>query len=93
MKNTKIDAPLLLEAKLEEICTITIAVISNNKEAQITRIVERDKIDINHAKARISAQHENDFYSLNTDYTIINDDKILDLESQIGNILKNIMQI
>ena len=83
-----IDAPLLFEANAQNMCDITIAVISQNKEAQINRIVKRDGIDKPHAIARINAQKSNEFYMNKCNYTIINDDKLLDLESQINNIFK-----
>ena len=83
-----IDAPLLFEANLENLCDITIAVISKNKDAQINRIIKRDNIDRSHAIARINAQKSNEFYINKCNYTVINDDKALDLEKQIDNILK-----
>ena len=83
-----IDAPLLFEANLENLCDITIAVISKSKDAQINRIIKRDNIDRSHAIARINAQKSNEFYINKCNYTVINDDKALDLEKQIDNILK-----
>ena len=79
---------MLFEAKLEKICNITIAVISKNKEAQINRIMKRDGIEKSHATARINAQKSNEFYTNKCTYTIINDDKVLDLESQVNNIFR-----
>ena len=83
-----IDAPLLFEANAQNMCDITIAVISQNKETQINRIINRDNIDKSHAIARINAQKSNDFYINKCNYTIINDNKLLDLETQIDYILK-----
>ncbi len=83
-----IDAPLLFEANLENLCDITIAVISKNKDAQINRIIKRDNIDRSHAIARINAQKSNEFYMNKCNYTIINDNPLLNLESQINNIFK-----
>ncbi len=83
-----IDAPLLFEANTQNMCDITIAVISQNKENQINRIVNRDNIDKSHAIARINAQKSNEFYMNKCNYTIINDNKLLDLEAQIDNIFK-----
>ena len=83
-----IDAPLLFEANAQNMCNITIAVISQNKETQINRIINRDNIDKSHAIARINAQKSNDFYINKCNYTIINDNKLLDLETQIDYILK-----
>ena len=83
-----IDAPLLFEANAQNMCDITIAVISQNKEAQINRIIKRDNIDKSHAIARLNAQKSNEFYINKCNYTIINDNKLLDLETQIDNILR-----
>lgn len=66
-----IDAPLLIESKLNEICDIVIAVISN-KEEQIKRICNRDNIKEENAKIRLEAQKDNEFYKINADYIIEN---------------------
>ena len=87
-----IDAPLLIEAKLGNICDTTIAVISKNRGAQIERILKRDNIDKNVAIARINAQKENEFYVQNCDYEIVNDGDIVDLEKQIKEILNRLMK-
>ncbi|MBR1803216.1 MAG: dephospho-CoA kinase [Clostridia bacterium] len=82
-----IDAPLLLEAELERICNYTIAVIANNKEIQLQRMMERDKINKNHAIARLTAQHENEYYIAKCDYCIWNDNDLKDLEEQLKKIM------
>ena len=79
-----IDAPLLLEANLQEICDKTIAVISEDRNLQIKRIIKRDNIDKEHAIARLNAQHLNEFYIQNCDNTLINDET---LEQQIEKLL------
>ena len=79
-----IDAPLLLEANLQEICDKTIAVISEDRDLQIQRIIKRDNIDKEHAIARLNAQHPNEFYIQNCDDTLINDET---LEQQIEKLL------
>ena len=66
-----IDAPLLIESKLNEICNVVIAVISN-KEEQMKRICNRDNIEENDAKLRIEAQKDNEFYKKNADYVVEN---------------------
>lgn len=82
-----IDAPLLFEAGLDKICDITIAVISEDREVQINRIIERDNIDREHALARLNAQHSNEFYSKKCEYTLINNEN---LEEQIEKIVSKI---
>lgn len=79
-----IDAPLLLEANLQEICDKTIAVISEDRDLQIQRIIKRDNIDKEHAIARLNAQHPNEFYMKNCDDTLINNET---LEKQIEKLL------
>lgn len=76
VKNSKeeyiiIDAPLLIESKLNEICDTIIAVISN-KEEQVKRISKRDNIEEKNAKLRLDAQKDNKFYKLNADYIVEN---------------------
>ena len=83
-----IDAPLLIEADMKKLCDTTIAVVSEDKEIQIQRIIERDKIDREHAIARLGAQHPNEFYTENCEYTIVNNEK---LEEQIKNVIEKIM--
>lgn len=82
-----IDAPLLIEAKMQYLCDKTIAVVSEDKNIQIQRIIERDNIDKEHAIARLNAQHSNEFYIQKCDYTLINDKT---LEEQIDKIVKTI---
>ena len=81
-----IDAPLLLEANLQEICDKTIAVISKDRNLQIKRIIKRDNIDKEHAIARLNAQDPNEFYIQNCDNTLINDET---LEQQIEKLLSS----
>lgn len=88
-----IDAPLLFEAKLEEFCNFTIAVIAQNKEMQLQRIMKRDGIEEAHAKQRIAAQPENEYYISKCDYQIINDNKLEDMEAQIDRTIKKILKI
>ena len=82
-----IDAPLLIEAQIQQLCDVTIAVVSENREIQLQRIIKRDKIDRAHAVSRLESQHENEFYISHSDYTIINNEN---LELQISEVLKKI---
>lgn len=72
-----IDAPLLIESKLNEICDIVIAVISE-KEEQVKRICKRDNIEKKEAKIRLGAQRDNEFYKTNADYIVENNGGIYD---------------
>ena len=74
-----IDAPLLFESKLNELCEYIITVISN-KTKQIERICQRDFITEEQAKLRLGAQEENDFYIKQSNYVIVNEGEIEKIE-------------
>ena len=89
-----IDAPLLLEAKLDKYCDYTIAVLAP-EVLKIRRICKRDNISEEVAKSRLSIQQTDEFYEKNSDYIIINDENtgIDILKNKIFEIInKNIVE-
>ena len=84
-----IDAPLLFEAKLESLCQFVIAVVSDNRELQVQRIIQRDGITKEQAVARLNAQKLNEFYTIRSKYVIVNNGELKKVERQIEKILKN----
>lgn len=87
--NTKklivIDAPLLFESNLNQICDFVICIISDN-ETKLKRICKRDNIDIEIAIKRLTAQKQDEFYKENSDYIIDNNNEIKDMEKQLEKI-------
>ena len=83
-KTVVIDAPLLIESGLNEICDIVISVIAD-EDVKINRICKRDNLDKNLAKARIDSQHNDEFYIKNSNYVIVNNDNT-NLKEQINSI-------
>lgn len=81
-----IDAPLLFEAELEKLCKFVIAVISENKNLQVQRIVKRDGITEEQAEARLNAQKSNDFYTSKSKFVIVNNGELKEVEEQIKKI-------
>lgn len=79
-----IDAPLLIESKLNEICNIVISVIAD-EDVKLQRICIRDNIDKNIALNRINAQPKNEFYIKNSNLAIINNNNS-NLEKQVTGI-------
>lgn len=78
-----VDAPLLYESRLNEICDFVIAVISDRYK-QITRITMRDNITREEAERRLNAQNTNEFYTDNAEYVLYNnDDNVEDLQRQL----------
>jgi len=80
-----IDAPLLIESKLNEICDIVISVIAD-ENIKLQRICVRDSIDENIALNRINAQPKNEFYIKNSNLVIINNNS--NLPKQVEGIKK-----
>ena len=80
-----IDAPLLFESELNEICDKVIGVISN-KELQLERIVARDNIDYDNAEKRLNAQEKNEFYIERCDKIIENNNDVQHIEQEIKKI-------
>lgn len=78
-----IDAPLLIESKLNEICDIVISIIAD-ENIKLRRICQRDNIDENTALNRINAQPKNEYYIKNSNLVIINNNS--DLEKQVDGI-------
>ena len=79
-----IDAPLLIESKLNEMCDIVISVIAD-KDTKIKRICKRDNIDEETALDRINAQPENEFYIKNSNLVVMNNNNS-NLEKQVEGI-------
>lgn len=83
-----IDAPLLFESKLNEICDIVIGVISE-KKMQIERIMVRDLITFEQAEKRLEAQQANEFYIQNCDVIIQNNNDFMKIEKRVEMMAKH----
>ena len=80
------EAPLLFEMGLDKICDIKIGVIAN-KETCIERICQRDRIDKESANARVITQKDENYFKINCDYVITNEELNEDTKVQIEKIL------
>ena len=81
-----VDAPALYEAKYDEKCDFVIAVIAP-KQLRLKRIMKRDSLTEEAAQRRISAQHDDVFYTSKAKYTVVNDNNEEKLISDLCNIL------
>ena len=79
----------MFEAELENICEFVIAVIADNRELQIQRIIKRDGITKEQAIARLEAQKTNEFYVSRSKYVIINNGSFRQVEEQIDKIFQD----
>ena len=70
-KGIIIDAPLLIEARLDKICDTTVFVLAGREE-RIKRIMARDGIDRAAAVLRIDSQKDASFYAKHCRHIFIN---------------------
>ena len=82
-----IDAPLLFESGFDKECDTTVAVIADT-EIRTDRIVKRDNISVDHARARISSQISNDELMQRCDYTIENNSTVQELRESVAELYK-----
>ncbi len=80
-----VNAPLLFESNLDQVCDFVIAIIAERK-VQIERIMKRDNIQKDEAEKRLNMQNTDDFYIENADYIIHNKEDIKDIEKQLKDI-------
>ncbi len=67
-----IDASGLLESPLKELCHTTVAVVAP-PEIRLQRIMAREGISEDYARARISSQKPDSYYTSQCDHTLVND--------------------
>ena len=84
-----VDIPLLFESGFDERCDYTVAVLADT-EIRISRIVERDKITEENAKARIESQIDNETLRPLTDYQLINNSDKEKLRRSVSELLEKI---
>ncbi len=80
-KLAAIDAIGLFEGELAELCDVTVAVTAP-EDLRIARLMAREGIDAGYAKLRIAAQHSDDWFRENCDYTLENDTTVEAFESK-----------
>ena len=85
-----VDIPLLFESGFEYFCDYTISLISDY-ETKIERICNRDNIDIETAKKRLSIQQDDNYYIQRSDF-VINNTNDCNLEEEVERIIKKIEQ-
>ena len=86
-----LDAPTLFESKTDMLCDNIISVIAD-EEVCIKRISLRDNISEAQARARLFAQHNEDFFRDNSDFVIENNSEgsYEKLSSELERIIKDI---
>ena len=80
-----VNAPLLFESNLNQICDFVIAIIAD-RDIQIERIMKRDNLTKEAAEKRLNMQKSNEYFEENADYIIHNKESLKDLEKQLKKI-------
>lgn len=83
-----VDAPQLFEAKANNDCYKTVAVIAN-EQTRLERIINRDDITKEQATARMNAQKSEEFFREHCDFVIQNNGE--DIQTQIDDILEAVL--
>ena len=89
-RNCLFDAPLLIESGLYRSCDVCIAVIAP-VELRIGRLLQRDCISEDEIRARMSRQHDDEFYTSRCEYVIVNDGDIDSFRKKAANIAEEIL--
>ena len=76
-----VDAPQLFESGYDKECDIICSVLAP-KPKRLARIMERDGITEERAKARMNAQRSDSFYR-KAGYTVVNDGDLVKLEDEV----------
>lgn len=85
---TIIDAPVLFESGFDDMCDVTVCVTAPT-ELKIKRILKRDNIPLEKAKARLQSQLPDSILREKCDYEIINDDSGT-LEDEIIKVVRGL---
>lgn len=81
-----IDAPLLFESKLDEVCDVIIGVVAD-EDIKIDRICKRDNIDVSQAKNRLKVQLQNEDLKKKCDFVVENNGGLEELNSKLEKIV------
>ena len=85
---TIIDAPVLFESGFDDMCDVTVCVTAPT-ELKIKRILKRDNIPLEKAKARLQSQLPDSILREKCDYEIVNDDSG-SLEDEIIKVVRGL---
>ena len=84
-QNAVIDAPLLFEGGLGDLCDMTIGVIAD-ESVRTCRVAQRDGLSENDARSRVRAQKDANFYREHCTFIIDNSGKMNELKTSFSKI-------
>lgn len=89
-KNSLFDAPLLIEAGLDVMCDVCVAVIAP-EETRIERLMKRDRLPREELLRRLRRQHDDGYYTSRCGYVICNDGDLAGLRLEAARIAREII--
>ena len=87
---TAVDAIALLESPLREVCDITVAVLAP-PEVRVRRIMAREGISEEYARARVRAQKPDSWFEERCTYTLRNSGDLAGFEARSRSLLRHII--
>ena len=84
-----IDGAVIIGSPVQKMCEFVVSVDAPYEE-RINRIIERDGLTLDEAKARISAQPDDDFYIKNSQFVIHNSGSYDELKARVEQVIKNV---
>lgn len=86
------DAPLLFESNTNKLCDCIVSVIAP-KEVRIQRVIERDSVTEADVRKRISAQHDESYYTEKSNYVIYNNSTLKELRRTTQSIVRALREV
>ncbi len=84
-----LDVPLLFESGCDRLCDVTLAVLAN-REGSLARIMTRDGINEEQARARLDSQPDDDFYRARADLLLENRKSLERFQGEIARLCEKI---
>ena len=85
-----LDAPTLFESATDSLCQVIVAVTAE-ESLRLERIMRRDGISREMAKARMASQHSEEFFGNNSDFVISNSGDVIYLYKQAEKTVEKII--
>lgn len=90
-RNCLFDAPLLIEAELDGLCDVCVAVVAS-REIRMNRLMLRDHLTEQEIGSRFSRQHGDEYYTSHCEYVIVNDGDLAALERASAEVAGKILK-
>lgn len=84
-----LDAPTLFESGIDSLCDKIVSVVCD-RNTSLERIKKRDNLTDEQAEARLSSQHDRQFYAEKSDYCVDNNGSEADLQKKIADIISKL---